>query len=270
MHFGATLRLLRVEAGLSLRELAGRIGVSGTYLSRVENGHDPAPTPDRLIAIADVLGLPRAVLVELASQAGPAVEGYLRRVPEAGALFLEIARRGLRGPQIARIKAFMDAELPMPDAAAAPKSTRRLTDLLPRARIVLGVSCSDLEDLVSVAVARLGDDVDARVAAERILARERELPTLLGGSFVAPHAIVESSRDAAVLITLTQPLPVQAPDARPVRVAFVLVGGPDGRARLEIFTRIARLASYDVADELCAATTPEQARSIIERIESLW
>ena len=56
----------------------------------------------------------------------------------------------------------------------------------------------------------------------------------------------------------------------PVRVAFVLVGGPDGRARLEIFTRIARLASYDVADELCAAATPEQVRSIIERNESLW
>lgn len=270
MHFGATLRLLRVEAGLSLRELASRIGVSGTYLSRVENGHDPAPTPDRLVAIADVLGLPRAVLVELASQTGPAVEGYLRRVPEAGALFLEIARRGLRGPQIARIKAFMDAELPMPDAAATPRSTRRLTDLLPPERIVVGVSCSDLEDLVSVAVTRLGDDVDARVVAERILSRERELPTLLGGGFVTPHAVVEGGVDAAVLITLTRPLPMRAPDGRPVKVALVLVSGPDGGARLETFTRIARLAGYDVADELCAAATPEQARSIIERVESLW
>jgi PTS system nitrogen regulatory IIA component len=270
MHFGATLRLLRVEAGLSLRELAGRIGVSGTYLSRVEHGHDPAPTPDRLVAIADVLGLPRTVLVELACQTGPAVDGYLRRVPEAAALFLEIARRGLVGPQIARIKAFMDAELPGATDTSASESTRRLTELLPVSRIVVGVSCSDLEDLVSVAVTRLGDDVDARVVAERVLAHERELPTLLGGGFVVPHAIVERSTDAAVLLTLTQPLPLQAPDLRPVRVAFVLVGGSNGRSRLEIFTRIARLASYDVADELCAAATPEQARSIIERIESLW
>jgi len=271
MHFGATLRLIRVEAGLSLRELASRIGVSGTYLSRVEHGHDPAPTPDRLVAIADVLGLPRAVLVELARQTGPAVDGYLQRVPEAGALFLEIARRGLRGPQIARIKAFMDAELPMPDAAApgASKGTR-LAELLPASRIVLGVSCSDLEDLVSVAVTRLGDDVDAREVAERVLARERELPTLLGGGFVAPHAIVERGAEALVLLTLTEPLPLDTPDSRPVRVAFVLVGGPNARARLELLTRIARLASYDVADELCAAATPAQARSIIERVESLW
>jgi nitrogen PTS system EIIA component len=267
MHFGATLRLLRVEAGLSLRELASRIGVSGTYLSRVENGHDPAPTPDRLVAIADVLELPRSVLVELARQAGPAVDGYLQRVPEAGALFLEIARRGLRGPQIARVKAFMDKEFP---TSAAPDGTRRLVDLLPPSHIVLGVSCSDLEDLVSVAVTRLGDDLDARAFAERVLAHEREQPTLLGGGFVAPHATVERGRDAAVLLTLTPPLPLDAPDRRPIRVAFLLVGGPDGRARLEIFARIARLASYEIADELCAATTPEQARSIIERVESLW
>lgn len=269
MHFGATLRLLRIEAGLSLRELAARVGVSGTYLSRVENGHDPSPTPDRLIAIADVLGLPRAVLVELARQAGPAVEGYLRRVPEAGALFLEIARRGLQGPQIARIKAFIESELPG-SAAPAAAGTRRLIDLLPREHVVVGVSCSDLEDLVSVAVTRLGDDVDARAVAQGLLARERELPTPLGGGFIVPNAIVEGAAEAMVLLTLKQPLELPTPDLRPVRVAFVLVGGPDGGSRLDILTRVARLASYDAADELCAAATPEQARSIVERIESLW
>lgn len=267
MHFGATLRLLRVEAGLGLRELASRIGVSGTYLSRVENGHDPAPTPDRLVAIADVLGLPRPVLVELARQTGPAVDGYLQRVPEAGALFLEIARRGLRGPQIARVKAFMDAEFPAPTSTGA---TRRLADLLPPSHIVVGVSCSDLEDLVSVAVTRLDDDVDPRLVAERVLAHERDQPTLLGGGFAAPHAIVERGVDAAVLLTLAQPLLLDTPDRKPIRVAFLLVGGPDGRSRLEIFARIARLANYDIADELCAAATPEQARAIIERVESLW
>ena len=33
MHFGATLRLLRMESGISLRALAQRVGVSGAYLS---------------------------------------------------------------------------------------------------------------------------------------------------------------------------------------------------------------------------------------------
>jgi transcriptional regulator with XRE-family HTH domain len=43
MDFGATLRLLRLGSGLSLRDLARRLGVSSTYLSRVENGLDPVP-----------------------------------------------------------------------------------------------------------------------------------------------------------------------------------------------------------------------------------
>lgn len=45
MHLGATLRLLRTDAGLSLRDLARRIGVSSAYLSRVENGVDAPPRP---------------------------------------------------------------------------------------------------------------------------------------------------------------------------------------------------------------------------------
>jgi PTS system nitrogen regulatory IIA component len=268
MHFGATLRLLRNEAGFSLRELAGRVGVSGAYLSRVENGHDPAPTPDRLIAIADALGLSHSSLVELARQTGPAVDGYVQRTPEAGSLFLEIARRGFRGPQIARIKAFIDTEFPNEASDVAPN---RLADLLPPSHVVVGLSCSDLEDLVSVAATRLGDEFDPRDVVRRVLAREREHPSLLGGGFAAPHAVLEHEvPETAVLITLARPLPLDTPDGHPLRVAFLRVCGPDSRARLWFLTRVARLASYDIADELCAAKTPEKARAVIERLESLW
>jgi PTS system nitrogen regulatory IIA component len=272
MHFGATLRLLRVEAGISLRELASRIGVSGAYLSRVENGHDPAPTPDRLIAIADALGLPRPVLVELARQAGPAVDGYLQRTPEAGALFLDIARRGLQGPQLARIRAFIDNEFPATRGSST--TAHSLTDRMGQARVVVGVACSDLEDLVSVAASRLGSplgkQIDARLVVERVLARAHEQPTPLGGGFACVHAVVEGEAEAVVMLTLAQPLALATPDRRPIRVAFLLVCGSDTRTRLELLARIARLASYDIADELCAATTPERACSIVERIESLW
>jgi PTS system nitrogen regulatory IIA component len=267
MHFGSTLRLLRVDAGLSLRELGARIGVSSAYLSRVENGHDPPPTPDRLIAIADALGLPRPVLVELARQAGPAVSGYLERVPEAGALFLEIAWRDLPARQIARIKAFVESEFPVQQAQ---KTGPRLAELLVPSRIVLDLSCSDLEDLVTVAAARLGRRFDPRRVLLGVLEREREAPTALGGGFVAPHAVIEGAEDAAVLLTLARPLRLETPDNRPVRAAVLVVGGESAAAHREILARVARLARYDIADELCAARTREQARSIVQRIESLW
>lgn len=272
-HFGAALRLLRTEAGFGLRELAQRIGVSGAYLSRIEKGRDAAPTPDRLIAIADTLGLPRAVLLELARQAGPAVDGYIQRTPEAGALFLEIARRSLSGPQIARVKAFIDSEFPpSPPVVGAC----RLVDLLPTDRIVVGLSCSAMEELVEVAVTRLGDQLlgdslDARALVERVLARERAQPTVLGAGFAAPHAVMDDfTGDAAVLVTLAEPLPIDTSDEEPVRVAVLLVSGPDRRARLQTFARVARLASYDVTDELAAASTPEHVRAIVERVEALW
>ena len=267
-HFGATLRLLRMEAGMGLRELAQRIGVSGAYLSRVETGRDAAPTPDRLIAIADTLGLPRSVLLELARQTGPAVDGYVQRTPEAGALFLEIARRGLAGPDIARIKAFIDTEFPH---AAAVAGARRLVDLLPPDRIVVRLSCSDLEELVEVAATRVGDGMDVRAVADRVLAREREQPTVLGAGFAAPHAHFDHlAQDAAVLVTLAEPLVIDTPDDRPIRVAVLLLSGSDRSARLHLLARVARLASYDIADELAAARDPATVRALIERIESLW
>jgi mannitol/fructose-specific phosphotransferase system IIA component (Ntr-type) len=84
------------------------------------------------------------------------------------------------------------------------------------------------------------------------------------------HAEVEHGVDTAVLLTLAEPLEIETPDHRPVRVVFLLVRSSEGRARLETVARVARLASYDITDELCTASTPEQVHSIIARIESLW
>ena len=122
--FGVTLRVLRHAAGFSLRGMAERIGVSSAYLSRVENGHDPAPTSERLIAIAEVLGLPHALLIELARQTGPAIDGYLMRVPAASALLLGIARRGLGEAEIAQVEAFIDQEFPAAQAGSPPDRQR--------------------------------------------------------------------------------------------------------------------------------------------------
>ena len=113
MHLGATIRLLRVDAGLSLRDLARRIGVSSAYLSRVENGLDAAPTPERLAAIARELDVPPALLVDVTHRVSPFVAHYLEQVPGASMLFLELARRNLSGHQLARVREFLDSEFPV-------------------------------------------------------------------------------------------------------------------------------------------------------------
>ncbi|HEU5056353.1 MAG TPA: helix-turn-helix domain-containing protein [Kofleriaceae bacterium] len=272
MHFGATLRLLRMESGISLRALAQRVGVSGAYLSRVENGHDPAPTPDRLIAIAEAIGVPAAVLLDLAQQTGTAVSGYLQRVPAASALFLDIAERDLGSAQIARIKAFIDAEFPVRRGRPGAGGVTRLRDLLTPSRVVLKLACSQLDDLIDVAVSRLpaAPGLGPREMAARIRAREREAPSVVGGGLAVPHGLVPGAPPAAALVTLARPLAVDTPDGQPVAVALVVVWGEAGRRNLELIARAARLASSDVAEELRAATTPARALSVLERAESLW
>ncbi len=261
MHFGATLRLLRTEAGISLRSLAHAIGVSSAYLSRVENGHDAAPTPDRLVAIAHALGLPASALLELANKVSPFVASYLDRVPAASALFAEIARRDLTGPQLARVRAFIDAEFPA-DAPQGDSSVPRLSALLHPERVVLGMSCSDLEDVIDVAALRLStpnQGPSASQLAAALLRREQEAPSALGEGISVPHAVFGELPPRAALVTLATPLALPTPDGRPLRVVVVLLLDRKGRKQLELLAHAARLAVPGFADSLAATADPRKA-----------
>jgi len=262
MHFGSALRLLRLDTGLSLRDLAGRIGVSSAYLSRVEHGHDPAPTPDRLMAIARALDLPPILLIELADQSSPLVSSYMSRVPAAASLFLDIARRDLSSGEVARLRALVDREFPPGRAARRPAV--RLRPWLTADRLVLDLVCSGMEDVVEIAAARLGvSGRAARAAAEHILARERESPSLLGSGVALPHALGSHLPRAAALVTLARPLREETPDGEPVRLAVVVSASSRS---LELLAQVARLASRGLADELCGVTRPER---LLERLEAL-
>jgi HTH-type transcriptional regulator, competence development regulator len=56
-NFGERLREQRRMAGLSQRELAERIGLDFSYISKVENGRLPPPSADTIVAICAVLGI---------------------------------------------------------------------------------------------------------------------------------------------------------------------------------------------------------------------
>lgn len=67
-EFGDVLRELRRERGLSLQDLASRLGLGGTYLSEVERGVKPLAT-QHLYRAATVLKVPRATLQGAAARA---------------------------------------------------------------------------------------------------------------------------------------------------------------------------------------------------------
>lgn len=257
-HFGTTLRMLRTDAGLGLGELAARIGVSSAYLSRVEHGHDPVPTPDRVIAIAQALELPPIVLLEIAQGAGAALASYLERVPEASSLFLEMAARELGAAEIGRIKAFIDRTLPA--RGSNRRRPARLSDLLAPDRVLVRAVCSDVEDLVSVASTRLSADrAEARSLVAQLLDREGAASSAMGAGVIAPHAVVSGQPSRAVLVILARPIRARTPDGLPIKTAIVLVEPAGDRAHLERLAHIARLAARGLANVLESARTPDDA-----------
>lgn len=267
MHFGTALRLLRLDTGLTLRDMARRIGVSSAYLSRVEHGRDPAPTPDRLIAIARALDLPPLLLIELADQTSPLVSTYMSRVPAAASLFFDVARRDLSSAEVSRLRALVEREFP--DERAERARRVRLLSWLSADRLVLDLVCNGMDDVVEIAVSRLGlpSGSAAREVAGHILAREQEAPSLLGSGVAVPHALGREMNGRAALVTLARPLRELTPDRKPVRLA-VVVAAPSGGRSIELLAQVARLAGRGLADELCGLRSPERLLRKLEALEA--
>ena len=68
MAFGEALRTLRREAGISQRELAGRVGVDFSYISKLENDHLPAPAADTVIKLCIALNVAPERLLSLSGK----------------------------------------------------------------------------------------------------------------------------------------------------------------------------------------------------------
>jgi len=271
MHLGATIRLLRVDAGLSLRDLARRIGVSSAYLSRVEHGQDAVPTPERLTAIARELDVPPALLMDVSYRVNPLVASYLEQVPGAGALFLDIARRRLSSAQLARVREFLNAEFPargLPREEAAPA----LAPMLAPERIILQLSCSAVEDARDMAVGRLCaafPSLEAARLTQELERREAEASCSVGNGVAVPHAALEGVPPLAALVSLARPLRHETPDGQPLRMLIVMVGGNRGRASLMRLAHVARLSSHGLASRLQEARHPREVLSHLQELEAL-
>jgi PTS system nitrogen regulatory IIA component len=255
MHFGATLRLLRVDAGFTLRDLADRIGVSNAYLSRVENGHDAPPTPNRLVALASAFGLGPTTLIELTDRIAPATADYFEVVPSARALMLDIVRRKLTPVDVARIRAFIAREFP--ERAPPAHDVARMLD---RSRVVVDLACSDLEDAVDVAATRLaekGSTLSSAAIAHAIMTREATCASALGSGLAVPHAVIGSGRPHAVVVTLRRPLVVDTPDGAPLRLLIVHVH-PGAPSHTVALAQLARLAEEAIVATAASSRTPHE------------
>ena len=71
LHIGARLRKLRLDSGVSLRALAGRLGISASAISQIETGA-LLPSVSRLVEIMGALQLPLSLVFDEALAVAPA------------------------------------------------------------------------------------------------------------------------------------------------------------------------------------------------------
>ena len=119
---------------------------------------------------------------------------------------------------------------------------------------------SFLKTLAAEAAARV-PDVDEKELLARLLEREEERSTGVGGGLALPHAMV-SGLERTVLVAgrACEGLDFGAPDGEPVDVFFLLLSPAGARnEHLRLLARLARIfAPEGVLEKLRAAPGPKQ------------
>jgi len=100
--FGALVRREREAKEIGLREMAKKIGVSPTYLSKIERGDFDPPAEDKVRKIAEIIGRDADELLALAGKVASDLTEIIRQRPREMADFLRAAK-GLTAGDIARL-----------------------------------------------------------------------------------------------------------------------------------------------------------------------
>ena len=95
MEFGQRLRNLRKQKNLSQRDLAARVGIDFTYLSKIEGGRLDPPSEVIIQRIAQVLEADEDELINLAGKVPKELKNVLEESPQAVELLRVLSERKL-------------------------------------------------------------------------------------------------------------------------------------------------------------------------------
>ena len=108
-EFGQRIRDLReakkvVDPTFSLRQFAQRVGISATFLSKIETGEFDPPRAEHIITMAALLDVDADELLALADKTDPELGDIIKSAPKAMADFLRTAHsRGLTANDLDKI-----------------------------------------------------------------------------------------------------------------------------------------------------------------------
>ena len=149
----------------------------------------------------------------------------------------------------------------------------RITDLLKKQGISLGVAASDKSDAIDKLVAlhdKCGNLSDVKAYKEGILKREEMGTTAIGMEVAIPHAKSEAVKAPALTaITVPDGVDYDAPDGTPCKLIFMIAATLDGDVHLEVLARLMQMLMHeDFTAKLKAAKTPEEFMKAIDDQEA--
>ena len=101
-RFGAFVRRKREAKEIGLREMAKMIGVSPTYLSKVERDEFPPPVEDKVKAIAKIINCDADELLARAGRVSSDLSDIIKRRPRELAALLRTTK-GLTAEAVAKL-----------------------------------------------------------------------------------------------------------------------------------------------------------------------
>ena len=81
--FGQILKELRRNRNISQRELADKVGVDFSYISKLENDRLAPPAAETIIRISNILDIPSEVLLSHSGKVSDEMKGAMSSSPEA-------------------------------------------------------------------------------------------------------------------------------------------------------------------------------------------
>lgn len=103
-RFGERIRRTRTERKLGLRETATKVGISPTYLSRIETSEEKAPPAEEVIRkLAELLNDEFDELMSLAGRVSKHVEKVITADPTMPEFLRTVGERKLSGEELLKL-----------------------------------------------------------------------------------------------------------------------------------------------------------------------
>lgn len=102
--FGARLKRKRTSQGLGLRETASKVGISATYLSRIENDAEKSPpSEEKILKLAEVLNDDFDELMVLAGRVPEEVTDWIKSDAGMPAFFRQAKQDNISADELLKM-----------------------------------------------------------------------------------------------------------------------------------------------------------------------